>query len=50
MHKETSYNESHVPVAQENNLRNFHWVLGLLLIAPAREYLYLKFDPVCDRH
>ena len=32
-------------VAQVYNLGNFHWVLCLLLIAPTRGYLYLKFDP-----
>ena len=31
------------------NLSNWHWVLRLLLIAPTREYLCLKFDRVCDR-
>ena len=36
-------------VAQVYNLSNFQWVLRLLLIAPTREYLCLKFDPVCDR-
>ena len=36
-------------VAQVYNLSNWHWVLRLLLIAPYREYLCLKFDPVCDR-
>ena len=35
-------------VAQVYNLSNCHWVLRLLLIAPTREYLCLKFDPVCD--
>ena len=32
-------------VAQVYNLENSHWVLRLLLIAPARKYLCLKFDP-----
>ena len=36
-------------VAQVYNLGNSHWVLRLLLIAPTREYLCLKFDPMCDR-
>ena len=36
-------------VAQVYNLSNSHWVLRLLLIAPTREYLCLKFDPMCDR-
>ena len=36
-------------VAQVYNLSTWHWVLHLLLIAPTREYLCLKFDPVCDR-
>ena len=36
-------------VAQVYNLSNWHWVLRLLLIAPTREYLCLKFDLVCDR-
>ena len=36
-------------VAQVYNLSNSHWVLHLLLIAPTREYLCLKFDPMCDR-
>ena len=31
------------------NLSNSHWVLRLLSIAPTREYLCLKFDPMCDR-
>ena len=31
------------------NLGNSHWVLHLLLIAPTREYLCLKFDPLSDR-
>ena len=35
-------------VAQVYNRSNSHWVLRLLLIAPTREYLYLKFDPMCD--
>ena len=30
-------------------MSNWHWVLRLLLIAPTREYLCLKFDPMCDR-
>ena len=36
-------------VAQVYNLSNSHWVLRLLLIAPTREYLCLKFDPMCNR-
>ena len=36
-------------VAQVYKLSNWHWVLRLSLIAPTREYLCLKFDPVCDR-
>ena len=36
-------------VAQVYNMSNWHWVLRLLLIAPTREYLCLKFDPMCDR-
>ena len=36
-------------VVQVYNLSNWHWVLRLLLIAPTREYLCLKFDPVCDQ-
>ena len=36
-------------VAQVYDLSNSHWVLCLLLIAPTREYLCLKFDPMCDR-
>ena len=36
-------------VARVYNLSNWHWVLRLLLIAPTREFLCLKFDPVCDR-
>ena len=36
-------------VAHVYNLSNFHWVLRLLLIAPTREYLCVKFDPMCDR-
>ena len=30
-------------------MSNQHWVLRLLLIAPTREHLCLKFDPMCDR-
>ena len=30
-------------------MSNQHWVPRLLLIAPTREYLCLKFDPMCDR-
>ena len=33
-------------VAQVYNLDNSHWVLRLLLIAPTRECLCLKFDPL----
>ena len=36
-------------VAQVYNLGNSHWVLRLLLIAPTREYLCLKFDPLLDK-
>ena len=36
-------------VAQVYNLSTWHWVLRFLLIAPTREYLCLKFDPMCDR-
>ena len=36
-------------VAQVYNLSNWHWVLHLLLIALTREYLCLKFDPMCNR-
>ena len=36
-------------VAQVYNLSNWHWVLRLLPIAPTREYLGLKFDPMCGR-
>ena len=36
-------------VAQVYNMSNGHWVLRLLLIAPTREYLCLKFDPMCDQ-
>ena len=36
-------------VAQVYYLGNFHWVLRLLMIAPTRKYLCLKFDPLCDR-
>ena len=36
-------------VAQVYNMSNQHWALRLLLIAPTREYLCLKFDPMCDR-
>ena len=35
-------------VAQVCNMSNWHWVLRLLLIAPTRECLCLKFDPMCD--
>ena len=34
-------------LAQVYNLGNSHWVLCLLLIAPIRKYLCLKFDPLC---
>ena len=34
---------------QVYTLSSFHRVLCLLLIAPSREYLCLKFDPLCDR-
>ena len=30
-------------------MSNRHWVLRLLLIAPTRKYLCLKFDPMCGR-
>ena len=36
-------------VVQVYNSGNFHWVLRLLLIAPTREYLCLKFDPLLDK-
>ena len=36
-------------VAQVYHSGNFHWVLRLLLIAPTREYLCLKFDPLLDK-
>ena len=36
-------------VVRVYNMSNWHWVLRLLLIAPTREYLCLKFDPMCDR-
>ena len=36
-------------VAQVYNMSSQHWVLHLLLIAPTREYLFFKFDPMCDR-
>ena len=36
-------------VAQVYNLDNSCWVLRLLLIAPTREYLCLKFDPLSGR-
>ena len=36
-------------LAQVYNSSNSHWVLRLLLTAPTREYLCLKFDPMCDR-
>ena len=36
-------------VVQVYNLGNWHWVLRLLFIAPTREYLSLKFDPLYDR-
>ena len=36
-------------VAQVYNSGNSHWVLRLLLIAPTREYLCLKFDPLLDK-
>ena len=36
-------------VAQVYDLSYSHWVLRLLLIAPTREYLCLKFDPMCGR-
>ena len=48
----SSIDMSFVPpliVAQVYNLDNSHWVLRLLLIAPAREYLCLKFDPLSDQ-
>ena len=48
----SSIDMSFVPpliVARVYNLSNSHWVLRLLLIAPTREYLCLKFDPMCDR-
>ena len=36
-------------VVQVYNSGNFHWVLRLLLMAPTREYLCLKFDPLLDK-
>ena len=36
-------------VVQVYNLGNFHWTFRLLLIASTREYLCLKFDPLCDQ-
>ena len=36
-------------VAQVYSLDNSHWVLPLLWIAPTREYLCLKFDPLSDQ-
>ena len=36
-------------VAHVYNMSNQHWLLRLLLIAPTRECLCLKFDPMCDR-
>ena len=36
-------------VAHVYNPSNYHWVPRLLLIAPTRDYLCLKFDPMCDR-
>ena len=35
-------------VAQVYNMDDWHQVLRLLLIAPPREYLCLKFDPRCN--
>ena len=35
-------------VAHVDNLGNLHWLLRLLLIAPTREYLCLRFDPFSD--
>ena len=35
-------------VAQVYNVGNSHWVLCLLLFAPTREYLCIKFD-LCDQ-
>ena len=36
-------------VVQVHDLSKWHWVLRLLLLAPTREYLCLKFDPMCDQ-
>ena len=36
-------------VAYVHNWGNFYWVFRLLLIAPTREYICVKFDPLCDR-
>ena len=36
-------------VVQVYNLGNFHRVLRLILIAPSREYVSLRFDTLCDR-
>ena len=36
-------------VAQVYNSGYSHWVLRLLLIAPTREYLCFKFDPLLDK-
>ena len=36
-------------VAQVYKLGKFYWVFYLPLIVPTREYLYLKFDPLCER-
>ena len=47
-----SINMSFTPpliVAQVYNFFNFRWVLRLLFNGPTREYLYFKFDPLCDR-
>ena len=35
--------------AQVYNVRNTHWVLCLLLVSPARTFLCLVFDPMCNR-
>ena len=36
------------PLIVAYNLSNSHWLL-CLLISPTREYLCLRFDPMCDR-
>ena len=36
-------------VPQVYNQANMHWVLRLLLVSPKREYLCLRFDPLCSK-